>query len=234
MRLSEARHAGEVPGLGPDSKSQVTLRYENGKPVEATSVVVSTQHHESLDQAQVRELVRPYVEEVLPTDGCARRMSFYVNPPAGSSSADPTATAGSPDARSSSTPTAARPPTAEARSPARTPPRGPLGRLRRPLPREERRRRRPGRALHDPGRLRHRGVEAAVRLRRHRRDGARATNRSCRTCCGSSWTCRRAASARTSASAGRSTAVPPPTATSAASRTPTEASPGSGPIWFPT
>ncbi len=80
MRLSEARHAGEVPGLGPDSKSQVTLRYENGKPVEATSVVVSTQHHESLDQVQVRELVRPYVEEVLPDGWMCPEDEFYVNP----------------------------------------------------------------------------------------------------------------------------------------------------------
>ena len=80
MRLSEARRAGEVPGLGPDSKSQVTLRYEDGKPVGATSVVVSTQHHESLDQAQVRELVRPYVVEVLPDGWMCPEEEFYVNP----------------------------------------------------------------------------------------------------------------------------------------------------------
>ena len=80
MRLSEARRAGEVPGLGPDSKSQVTLRYEDGKPVAATSVVVSAQHRESLDQAQVRELVRPFVEEVLPDGWMCPEEEFYVNP----------------------------------------------------------------------------------------------------------------------------------------------------------
>ena len=80
LRLSEARHAGEVPGLGPDSKSQVTLRYEDGKPVGATSVVVSAQHHESLDQAQVRELVRPCVVEVLPEGWMCPEEEFYVNP----------------------------------------------------------------------------------------------------------------------------------------------------------
>ena len=79
-RMAEARHAGSLPGLGPDSKSQVTLRYEDGAPVAATSVVVSTQHHESLDQAQVRELVRPFVEEVLPDGWMCREEEFYVNP----------------------------------------------------------------------------------------------------------------------------------------------------------
>ena len=80
MRLSEARRAGEVPGLGPDSKSQVTLRYEDGKPVGATSVVVSTQHEASLAQEEVRELVRPRVEEVLPDGWMCPEEEFYVNP----------------------------------------------------------------------------------------------------------------------------------------------------------
>jgi S-adenosylmethionine synthetase len=66
--------------FGPDSKSQVTLRYENGQPVGATSVVVSTQHEEELDQAQVREIVRPYVEAVLPDGWMCPEDEFYVNP----------------------------------------------------------------------------------------------------------------------------------------------------------
>ena len=78
--LAEARHAGTISGLGPDSKSQVTLRYENGKPVGATSVVVSTQHVEDLDQSQVREIVRPYVEAVLPDGWMCPEDEFYVNP----------------------------------------------------------------------------------------------------------------------------------------------------------
>ena len=79
-RMADARHAGSTPGLGPDSKSQVTLRYEDGKPVAATSVVVSTQHDASLDQEEVRELVRPFVEEVLPDGWMCPEEEFYVNP----------------------------------------------------------------------------------------------------------------------------------------------------------
>ena len=79
-RMADARHSGEVKGLGPDSKSQVTLRYENGKPVEATSVVVSTQHDESLSQDEVREIVRPYVLATLPDGWMCPEDEFYVNP----------------------------------------------------------------------------------------------------------------------------------------------------------
>lgn len=78
--LAEARHSGAEPGLGPDSKSQVTLRYENGKPVRATSVVVSTQHAEGLSQDDMREIVRPHVENVLPDGWMCPEDEFYVNP----------------------------------------------------------------------------------------------------------------------------------------------------------
>ncbi len=78
--LSEARRSGKEKGLGPDAKSQVTLLYQNGKPVKATSVVVSTQHAEGLDQLQVREIVRPYVEQVLPNGWMCAEEEFYVNP----------------------------------------------------------------------------------------------------------------------------------------------------------
>ena len=78
--LAEARHSGAEPGLGPDSKSQVTLRYENGNPVGATSVVVSTQHAAELDQDQVREIVRPHVDNVLPSGWMPPEDEFYVNP----------------------------------------------------------------------------------------------------------------------------------------------------------
>ncbi|MEC8180836.1 MAG: methionine adenosyltransferase domain-containing protein, partial [Pseudomonadota bacterium] len=59
---------------------QVTLAYENGVPVRATSVVVSTQHHPDLDQNDVRELVRPFVEAVLPAGWMCPDAAFYVNP----------------------------------------------------------------------------------------------------------------------------------------------------------
>jgi S-adenosylmethionine synthetase len=78
--LAEARHSGAQPNLGPDSKSQVTLKYVDGKPVGAASVVVSTQHSESVDQAEVKEIVRPYVEEVLPEGWMCVEEEFYVNP----------------------------------------------------------------------------------------------------------------------------------------------------------
>ncbi len=78
--LAEARHSGAVPGLGPDSKSQVTLQYENGQPVRATSVVVSTQHAGALSQDEVREIVRPHVENVLPSGWMSSEEEFYVNP----------------------------------------------------------------------------------------------------------------------------------------------------------
>ena len=86
-RLSEARHRGEFDfgdgpdrKLGPDSKSQVTLLYENGRPVRATSVVLSTQHSPCLDQRRVKELVRPFVEQVLPKGWMCPKEDFHVNP----------------------------------------------------------------------------------------------------------------------------------------------------------
>jgi S-adenosylmethionine synthetase len=78
--LAKARHADANSGLGPDSKSQVTLQYENGKPVRATSVVVSTQHTEDMDQDRIREIVRPHVESILPAGWMCPEEEFYVNP----------------------------------------------------------------------------------------------------------------------------------------------------------
>ena len=78
--LAGVRYSGAEPGLLPDSKSQVTLRYVNGEPIGATSVVVSTQHAAELDQAAVREIVRPHVVDVLPEGWMCSEDSFYVNP----------------------------------------------------------------------------------------------------------------------------------------------------------
>ena len=80
LSLAEARHSGAEPGLGPDSKSQVTLEYVDGKPVRAASVVVSTQHSDDLDQDEIREIVRPYVTGVLPEGWMCEEAEFYVNP----------------------------------------------------------------------------------------------------------------------------------------------------------
>ncbi len=79
-KLARARHSGEAKGLGPDAKSQVSLLYQDGKPVKATSVVVSTQHVEGLSQKDVRELVRPYIEASLPKGWMPPENELYVNP----------------------------------------------------------------------------------------------------------------------------------------------------------
>jgi S-adenosylmethionine synthetase len=78
--MARLRKTGERPEFEPDAKSQVTLRYENGKPVEVTSVVVSTQHKDGVSLDDVRELVRPVVKQVLPEGWFPPEDEFYVNP----------------------------------------------------------------------------------------------------------------------------------------------------------
>lgn len=80
QEMAKARHNGVTPELGPDSKSQVTLLYKHGKPVRATSVVVSTQHREDVKPDRVREIVREYVEGCLPEGWMCPEEEFYVNP----------------------------------------------------------------------------------------------------------------------------------------------------------
>nr|WP_207160547.1 methionine adenosyltransferase [Rhodospirillum rubrum] len=77
--LADFRHGGDT-SFGPDSKSQVTLRYVDGKPVGAASIVVSTQHAGNLGQDEVRDLVRPHVLKVLPEGWMCPEEEFYVNP----------------------------------------------------------------------------------------------------------------------------------------------------------
>ena len=79
-RMAELRKSGARPEFEPDAKSQVTMRYENGVPAGVTSVVVSTQHKDGLTQADIRELVRPVVAEVLPEGWFPPEDEFYVNP----------------------------------------------------------------------------------------------------------------------------------------------------------
>ncbi len=79
--MAEARHAGREPKLGPDAKSQVTLRYSGGKPVEAVQIVVSTQHLDaSMTSADVREVVEPYVRKALPKDWINGGTVWHINP----------------------------------------------------------------------------------------------------------------------------------------------------------
>jgi S-adenosylmethionine synthetase len=80
-RLAQARKSGEAAVLGPDSKSQVTLAYENGVPVRATSIVVSTQHMDaSMTSADVQAVVEPYVRDVLPDGWITEDTVWHVNP----------------------------------------------------------------------------------------------------------------------------------------------------------
>jgi S-adenosylmethionine synthetase len=79
-RLAEVRHSGERPELEPDAKSQVTLLYENGKPVRATSIVLSTQHKEGYSPADVHALVEPYIRSVLPDGFIDEKTAWHVNP----------------------------------------------------------------------------------------------------------------------------------------------------------
>jgi S-adenosylmethionine synthetase len=79
--LAAARKSGKEPKLGPDAKSQVTVRYENGKPVEATQIVLSTQHlDEKLSSHDVRQIVEPYIREALPANWISPKTVWHVNP----------------------------------------------------------------------------------------------------------------------------------------------------------
>ena len=79
-KMADARRSKLITGLGPDSKSQVSLLYENGKPIRATSIVISTQHDDDLEQEEIREIVRPFVEQTLPKGWMCPENEFYVNP----------------------------------------------------------------------------------------------------------------------------------------------------------
>jgi S-adenosylmethionine synthetase len=78
--LTDARHADRNMGLEPDAKSQVTLVYENGKPVRATSIVLSTQHKDGLSPADIHALVRPYILKVFPDGFVTDETEWHVNP----------------------------------------------------------------------------------------------------------------------------------------------------------
>jgi S-adenosylmethionine synthetase len=79
--LAEARHAGREPALGPDSKSQVTVAYEDGVPKKVDAIVLSTQHlDETLTSQDIRTLVAPYVREALPEGWITNETAWHVNP----------------------------------------------------------------------------------------------------------------------------------------------------------
>jgi S-adenosylmethionine synthetase len=79
--MAKARKSGEAKVLGPDAKSQVTVRYENGKPVEATQIVVSTQHlDEKMTSDDVRAVIEPYARAALPDGWITPQTVWHVNP----------------------------------------------------------------------------------------------------------------------------------------------------------
>ena len=78
--MAIARKNGDLKLLGPDSKSQISVVYENSKPMGVSAVVVSSQHDESVDQNEVKEMIRPYVKKVLPESWFCPEDQFYVNP----------------------------------------------------------------------------------------------------------------------------------------------------------
>ena len=80
-RLAEVRKNGTEPTLGPDVKSQLSVRYENGIPVGVSSIVLSTQHlDENMTSADVRAVVEPYIREVLPEGWIDAQTAWHVNP----------------------------------------------------------------------------------------------------------------------------------------------------------
>ena len=80
FEMSRLRHSGQLPELGPDAKSQITLLYQDGQPVRTTSIVVSTQHREDVSQERVHEIVSGVVSEVLPKGWMCPKDEFYINP----------------------------------------------------------------------------------------------------------------------------------------------------------
>lgn len=80
-KQAQLRKSGELPWLRPDAKSQVTLRYENGKPVAVDAVVLSTQHSPSVQQAEIREAVRELIiKNVLPAEWLHAGTQYHINP----------------------------------------------------------------------------------------------------------------------------------------------------------
>ena len=80
-RLAEVRKSGKEPSLGPDAKSQLSVVYENGRPVGVTSIVLSTQHlDETMTSDDVRNVVEPYIRETLPEGWISPETQWHVNP----------------------------------------------------------------------------------------------------------------------------------------------------------
>ncbi len=233
-RLSEVRKGEVIPYLRPDGKTQVTVRYQDGRPVEIEKILISTQHADGIDAETLikPDLLEHVLRPVLPGRALRREEAHEELPRQPHRALR--------DRRADGRLRAHRAqdhrrhlrrhgPSRRRRVLGQGPLQGrPLGRLRRALGRQEHRRRRAGRPRRGAGRLRDRRRAPGVgdgRDVRHRGARARAVPRSQgpSTRCS---TCAPARSARSSTCTGRSTRRPPPTAISVAKIT---TSPGSGP-----
>ena len=80
-RLAEVRKSGAEPTLGPDAKTQLSLQYVDGKPVSVSSIVLSTQHlDENMTSQDVRDVVEPYIRDILPESWITPKTAWHVNP----------------------------------------------------------------------------------------------------------------------------------------------------------
>ena len=167
-RMAADRHSGAAPFLEPDAKSQVTLRYENGKPAAATAIVVSTQHAKGYDEgdkeAELHAYVKDVVADVLPARAAQRRDRLSHQPDRQLRDRRPRRRRRPDRPQDHRRHLRRRGPARRRRVLGQGPDQGrPLGRLHRALSRQEHRRRRPRQALHDPARLCDRRVASRCR-----------------------------------------------------------------------
>ncbi|MAQ06898.1 MAG: methionine adenosyltransferase, partial [SAR116 cluster bacterium] len=79
-KLAELRHSGKADFLGPDSKSQLTIEYDNERPIKAHKIVVSSQHKDGFNQTELKDFIMSFVKSILPEKWMCHNDDFYVNP----------------------------------------------------------------------------------------------------------------------------------------------------------
>ena len=228
QRQSECRRDGRLPWLGPDAKSQVTVRYVDGKPDSIDTVVLSSQHlpdvdHKTLTEGVIEHIVKP----VLPKQLVKGEIKYHINPTGRFVVGGPHGDCGLTGRKIIVDTYGGAAPPRRRRVFRQGPVQGrPLGRVRRALRREERGRRRARVEVPDPGVVRDRHRAADERLGRPLTAPARFRTRKSPSWCSSTSISARRASSRCSTSCARSTRRPPRTATSGAT---SRSSPGRRP-----